>query len=108
MKSINDNPADSLGNLGPAIRDKAPAPSSKPTETPGIWRTPDGKLETHIPPPSPVWHPVVSIEDGQAEDWEGLCVKTNVCKCGAQLVELQDVYVCTRLECLVSQPKERA
>jgi len=52
MKSTPDNTMDPLGNLGSPIRPKAPAPAPRPTETPGINRKPDGKLETQIPLPA--------------------------------------------------------
>lgn len=39
--------------LGPPIRPSqgTAIPLSKPTETPGIWERPDGKLETRLPTP---------------------------------------------------------
>ena len=38
--------------LGPAIRPPAPQPKSQKTETPGILRQPDGRLETSSDTPS--------------------------------------------------------
>lgn len=76
MKSPTENPLDPLGNLGPAIKPAAkPAPAPVPV-APGVVRNSSGQLETQIAPPAPVWHPLptVVIEDGQAEDWEGLCL----------------------------------
>lgn len=71
MKTTPD-PFDRAPVLGEVIRSPKPVPAPRPTDTPGVLRRPDGMLETQIAPPAPVWHPVVSIEDGQAEDWEGL------------------------------------
>ena len=70
MRSTNE-PADSALPLGKPLRSTKPAPAPVPV-APGVVRNADGTLETVIAPPAPVWHPVVHIEDGQAEDWEGL------------------------------------
>lgn len=53
MRTPTDNPVDTLGNLGPAKpASPAPSPKSQHTETPGILRRPDGRLETQIPLPT--------------------------------------------------------
>lgn len=70
MKTTPD-PYDRAPVLGEVIRSPKPVPAPVPVGN-GVYRRPDGSLETQIAPPAPVWHPVVSIEDGQAEDWEGL------------------------------------
>lgn len=49
MRTPTDNPTDTLGNLGAPIRPAAPAPAPRPTDTPGILKQPDGRLETQIP-----------------------------------------------------------
>lgn len=41
-----------LPTLGQAIRPPAPQPKSQKTDTPGILRQPDGRLETSIDTPS--------------------------------------------------------
>jgi len=50
------NPLDKLDPIPPLGKKITPTPSppAKPVEVrPGIWRNPDGKLETQIPVPSP-------------------------------------------------------
>ena len=47
-----------LPPLGAPVRQQAPAPAPRPTDTPGINRQPDGRLETQIPVPAqPRWLP---------------------------------------------------
>lgn len=78
MKTTNDLPLDPLGSLGAPIRPTPAAPAPRPTDNPEVLRNADGSLQTNVAPPvappAPVWHPLpaVVIDDGQAEDWEGL------------------------------------
>lgn len=44
-----------LPPLGPPVRPPAPMPMSRPTDTPGILRKPDGRLETQIPVNNERW-----------------------------------------------------
>lgn len=106
MREVNDNPVDPLGNLGPAIKPKA-APAPDPIKS--FEQINDGHkaLET-IAETLRKQLGTVIVSDGQAEDWEGLCIKPNLCHCGANLSELQGVYLCARLDCRACQCKEQA
>ena len=83
MRSTPDTPIDSLGSLGSPIKPQ-PAPTAAPVPIGnGCVRNPDGTLATNAPPPAPVrvYTPPAAvptampvISDGQAEDWEGLCL----------------------------------
>ena len=64
MKGPADPAADTLGSLGPAIRDTKPAPAPVPV-APGIVRDADGRLSTNAPPPAPVYdwrHGVIGLK----------------------------------------------
>jgi hypothetical protein len=45
-----DRDAPDVGGLGPKVEKPKPAPKDVEV-APGIWRSPDGKLRTGIPPP---------------------------------------------------------
>lgn len=75
MKSTNDNPLDPLGNLGAPIRPTKPAAPDvvKPFEHGDHSLIGDSnKALESIAETLRKQLPIVS--DGQAEDWEGLCV----------------------------------
>lgn len=106
MKTNPDNAIDSLGNLGPAVKPKA-APAPDPIKS--FEQINDGHkaLETIAETLRKKLGTVI-VSDGQAEDWEGLCIKTNLCHCGANLSELDGVYLCARLDCRACQFKGQA
>lgn len=49
MKSTPEPTSSDIPPLGAPIRPAAPAPAPRPTDTPGILKQPDGRLETQIP-----------------------------------------------------------
>jgi len=92
MRTNPEASIDTIGGLGSPIRPDKPAPAPV-SVSPGIVRNPDGTLATNAPPPPPTWvytppapAPTavpaeatgVVIEDGQAADWEGQCLRPAV------------------------------
>lgn len=73
MKSVHDNPIDPLGQIGKPIRPEPPKKPDPVREFEHIGDT-SKALDTMAETLRKTGTPAPVIDDGQASDWEGLCM----------------------------------